>query len=70
MVVFDVEPIRKHFHPLLFHVLNLLYDEYSSKHCNYFVPRAQVADHREFLILVDLLFYKLFKKSQFIVDNL
>ena len=25
MVVFDVEPIRKHLHPLLFHVFTLLY---------------------------------------------
>ena len=28
------------------------------------------ADHRGFFILVDLLFYKLFKKSKNIVDNL
>ena len=66
MAVFDVEPAKKHVNPLLFHVLNLLYDEYSLKHCNFFVPRAQVADHRRFFILVDLLFYKLLKKSQFI----
>ena len=63
MVVFDVEPTKKHFHPLLSYVFNLLYGEYSSEHCNLFVLRAQVSDYREFFILVDLLFYKLFKKS-------
>ena len=31
---------------------------------------AQVTDHRVFFIWVDLLFYKLFKKSQFIIDIL
>ena len=31
---------------------------------------AQVADHCGFIILVDLLFYKLLKKSKNLVDNL
>ena len=69
MVVFNVKPTKKHFHPLLlimfwiFFMVNILQNTTTN----------MFAGHRwlicGFFILVDLLFYKLFKKSQFIVDT-
>ena len=70
MVVIDVEPVKTHFHPLLFHVLNLLCDKIFLKTLTNLFPghRWMIFADFSFPFWWICYFMSCLKKSQFIVD--